>query len=308
MKDMSVEETVMEKSHCFLKSKKVVILLISVIVVLITGVVLGGSFILPKSICGAWELVVNPEVPVSTADEIPEADKVYYVFEKPDRYGRGEYHTCYQGGVEYFEYELLEEDSVKKINLGTENMEYKIKGSKLFGCAKLTVIFPEYTDESTGISYEAQEYVFEQADNPKYEMQSYKDYETDSALLGEKWTSNKRTLTYYYYNFTYTETVEFTDKGVMIIRYESADLGLDRYMYYSYTAKDGELTFSLVTDKETNYTLAYEFDENGNLKFVNDTTESSIFADAFFGDYTFYTSENLPEPTMALNDEVYFTE
>ncbi|MBQ7810389.1 MAG: hypothetical protein IJ346_05435 [Clostridia bacterium] len=289
-------------------NKGILLLLILTGAVLVSGVVIGASFALPKSISGSWELVVNPEVPSATADEIPDADKAYYVFEKPDRYGRGEYRTCYQGGVEHFGYELLKEGSVNKINLGSEDMEYKITGSKLLGCAELTIIFPEYTDESTGVSVEAQEYVFEQAQDPDYKNQAYKDYEADPALIGEKWASNERSLAYYYYSFPYTQTIEFLSEGVMVIRYESAELALDRYMYYSYTTNGSELTFSLVTDSEPKYTVAYELDADGNLTFINDTTKNSIFADAFFGEYTFYTPKNLPEATEASGNNSYFAE
>ena len=155
--------TVNEESKSSIKRKLIVFMVIALAVVLIAAGAIGVSFLLPEDISGAWELVVNPESDVATADEIPESDRAYYVFEKPDRYGRGDYHTCYQGGVEYDGYELLEENGVKKVNLGSEDMEYKITGSKLLGKAKLTIIFPEYTDEGTGVFYEAQEYVFEQA-------------------------------------------------------------------------------------------------------------------------------------------------
>ena len=307
MSDKTTEE-IREETKVVPKSKKLLIILIVLGVILIVAGAVGASYLLPKGITGTWELVINPEVAVSTADEIPEADKAYYVFDKPDRYGRGEYHTCYQGGVEYYNYELMEENKVKKINLGSEDMEYRVTGSKLLGDAKLTIIFPEYTDETTGVSYEAQEYVFEYAKNPDYVNQSYKDYVIDNGIVGEKYTSNERSLTYYYYNIPYTQTLEFTKSGVMIIHYESADLGLDRYMYYAYTAKDSELTFSLVTDKDTKYTVAYEVDESGNLRFTNDTTANSIFADAFFGDFVFYTQDNLPKVTEASSDEQYLTE
>lgn len=303
--EVKAEETTGKKG--FFKNKKLIILLIAVSVLFIAAIVVGGSFVLPKTVTGTWELVVNPEISQSTADEIPEGDKAYYVFEKPDRYGRGEYHTCYQGGVEYGRYELMEEASVKKINLGSADMEYRITGSKLLGNAKLTIIYPEFTDESTGATYEAEEYIFEQAKSPEYEKSSYKDYETDAGLIN-KWISNERTLSYYYYLFSYTQTVEFTPDGIMVIRYESEDLGLDRYMYYAYTVKDSEITFSLVTDKDTRYTVAYDFDEDDNLEFIDDTTSGSIFADAFFGDFTFYTSENLPAPTQVSADEMYLIE
>lgn len=291
------------------KKKSIRFLLIALsAVVVLAGLVIGGSFIIPKSITGTWELVVNPEAAVATADEIPESEKVYYVFDKSDRYGRGDGRLCYQGGVEPLKYELLEENKVQKINLGAEDMEYIIKGSKLLGCAELTLIYPEYTDESTGTYYEAQEYIFRQAKSVEYEKIAYKDFETDSRLISEIRTSNERTLAYFYYDIPYTQSVEFTDDGIMIIHYLSEELRLDRYMYYAYTAENSELTFSSVVDKETKYTLAYEFDENGNLRFINDTTSGSVFSDAFFGDFTYYTDENLPEPSTVVNNEMYFSE
>lgn len=297
-----------QKKTGILSNKLLLLLVIFLSIVFVAAVVIGVSFIAPKNIKGAWELVVNPELPAATADEAFDSDKAYYVFYKPDKYGRGEYYTCYQGGVEYYKYELLKEDSVNKINLGAENMEYRITGSKLLGNAKLTIIFPEYDNESTGETFEAQEYVFEQAKNPDYEKQCYKEFNTDSALTGEKWTSRERTLAYYYYEIPYTQSVEFTDDGIMKIRYESQDLALDRYMYYAYTAKDKELVFSLVTDKDTRYTLSYDFDEKGNLKFTDDKTASSMFADAFFGEFTFYTQDNLPQPTTSADINPDLTE
>lgn len=251
----------------------------------------------PKSVTGEWELTVNPEVAVATPDQIDDADRVYYIFEKPNRYGEGKLSICYQGGIEYREYKLTESDDVEKINLGSVDLDYKITGSKVLGNAKITLIYPEYTDETTGQTVKAQKYVLEQENAPDYKSESYDDYETDSALLSQ-WTSNERTLSYFTYLLTYVQTVEFTDDGVMVIHYESADLALDRYMYYAYTAKDNELTFSLVTDKDTKYTVAYEFDDDGNLKFTDDTTTDSIFADAFFGEFTYYTPQNLPDATQ----------
>ncbi len=305
MSDTTVNEKSQEPKSVFKKKGTLFVLIVLCVILLLAVLVIGGSFIVPKNITGAWELVVNPELP-ATQDEIPEGEKVYYVFDKADRYGRGECRLCYQGGVECLKYELLQEDEVQKINLGAKDMEYIITGSKLLGNAELTLIYPEYTDENTGAFFDAQEYVFEQAENPVYEKSSYKDYEVDEKLIN-KWASNERSLEYYYYKIPYVETVEFTENGVMIINYYSTDLGLDRYMYYAYSADGSQLTFSLVTDKETKYTIAYEFDQKGNLKFINDTTSASIFADAFFGDFTFYTAENLPEPTEA-SDDMYFTE
>ena len=112
--------------------------------------------------------------------------------------------------------------------------------------------------------------------------------------MGE-WATNERTLSYYVYELSYKETVEFKDNGIMTIHYESADLALDRVLYYAYTTEDDALTFSLVTDKDTEYTVLYSFDDNGNLRFINDDTSASIFADSFFSDVTYYPSDKLPE-------------
>ncbi len=304
-----IEETTENRGEAkgFFRSKKGLAVIIAIAVVLVLLIAVGLSFVLPKSIAGEWELTVNPEVAQATSDEIPESDRIYYVFEKPNRYGKGRWHIYYQGGVEHYDYELVEEDSVEKINLGSENLDYKITGSKLLGNLKLTLVYPEVTDESTGQTYEAQEYILEHTKAPDYEKASYKNYEVDPKLTGE-WATNERTLSYYFYTFSYVESVSIGDNGVMKIHYESEDLALDRYMYYAYTASGSELTFSLVTDKDTKYTVSYEFDESGNLRFLNDTTTNSIFADAIFGDVTYYTPDNLPAPTQATIDELYFSE
>ncbi len=279
------------------KSHTIIISIIAVLLVIVTVAVL-ISFLVPKSVEGSWELVVNPEVPQATADQIDDADRIYYVFGESNKYGQGEWKTLYDGGVEHYEYKLLEDDGVDKINLGAADLEYKITGSKLFGLAKMTILLPENTDEENTQEQEVQEYVFKQRKAPDYSKESYDGYTVDEQLIGE-WATNERTVSYFYYTLSYVQTVNFYDNGIMAIRYQSEDLALDRYMYYAYTAKDNELTFSLVTDKETKYTVKYQFDDNGNLKFFDDTTTTSIFADAFFGDFTFYTPENLPEATQA---------
>lgn len=276
-------------------NKKKIFVIISVIAIVLVAVgVVVFSFFSEKSIKGDWELIVNPEIAQSTPDEIEDSERVYYSFTKPGEYGDGTYKTYYNGGVEEGEYKLSEKGGKKYIYLGTENLEYKIKGSKLFGSAKLTITYPEYTNEQTGQSVAAQDYVFVQEKAPKYEKESYDSFKTEDSLLG-KWTTNDRSLAYYVYELSYTQTVEFMDNGILTIRYESTDLALDRYMYYAYTVEDNKITFSLVTDKDTEYTVSYEFDENGNLRFIDDKTSSSIFADAFFSDVTYYTPDNLPE-------------
>ncbi len=277
-------------------SKKLTVTISLIACLVIAGGVLLNSFLTPKTIEGSWELVVNPEIAEATADQIEDKDRVYYVFEKPNQYGQGEYKTIFDGGIEHYDYELSEDNGVEKVNLGASDLEYKITGSKMLGNAKMVITLPAYTDEQTGQKSQAQEYVFKQEKAPDYEKESYDDFDIDSKLISE-WATNERSVEYYMYSLPYTQTVTFNDNGIMTIHYESEDLALDRYMYYAYSAKDKSLTFSLVTDKDTKYTVKYDFDENGNLIFVDDKTSGSIFADAFFGEFTYYTPENLPEPT-----------
>lgn len=279
-----------------LKNKKLIISIIIVAVLLVAGLV-SYIFLAPKTISGDWQLTVNPEISSdATPDEVENSDKTYYKFSNPGEYGDGTYKTFYQGGVEEGQYKLSEKDGKKYIDMGAGEFEYTVTGSKFLKNSKLTVIYPEYTDEETGETYPAQEYVFCQALAPDYEKETYDSFEKDEKLLGE-WATNERTLTYLMYTLSYTETVNFKDNGIMTIHYESADLALDRYMYYAYTTKENELTFSLVTDKETKYTVKYEFDDNGNLKFIDDATSSSIFADSFFSNVIYYKPENLPKPS-----------
>ncbi|MCH5213462.1 MAG: hypothetical protein J1G06_10650, partial [Oscillospiraceae bacterium] len=146
------------------------------------------------------------------------------------------------------------------------------------------------TDEQTGQKSPADEYFFVQAKAPEYENESYDSFETDKLLVAE-WVTKERYVSYYDYKLSYTETVKFYDNGIMTIHYESADLALDRYLYYAYTVKNGALTFSLVTDKDTQYTVLYGFDEDGNLNFIEEDAPTSIFADAIFSDVTYYASD-----------------
>ncbi len=282
------------------KKKRIVISVVTVFVVLLLCVIL--SFIFPKSIKGEWELVVNPEITQATPDEVNDSDRVYYSFSKPNKYGEGSYTTYYDGGVEEGTYKLSEQDGKSLINLGTQDLEFKITGSKILRIAKLTITFPETTDEMTGESHPSEDYIFVLANAPNYEKESYDSFDKDNALIGE-WATNERTLSYYMYELSYTQTVEFFDNGIMTIHYESADLALDRYMYYAYSASDGELKFSPVTDKETEFSVSYEFDENGNLVFVEDNTNGSIFADEFFSTVTYYTPENLPQDATEIVSE-----
>ena len=280
------ESFMKEKS---IHKKRVVIAVIIAVVLIVSGVVV-YSFLAPKSIVGDWELIVNPEITTATPDEVQNSDNAYYTFDESEKNGSGVYKIYYDGGVEEGKYKLSEKDGKKYVNLGTEELEYKITGSKLFGGVGLTIIYPEYADEQTGQTTPAQEYIFVQAKAPEYENESYDTFETDKALETE-WVTNERFVSYYDYKLSYTETVRFNDNGIMTIHYESADLALDRYMYYAYTAEDGALTFSLVTDKETQYTVYYGFDEDGNLNFVEEKAPTSIFADAFFSDVTYYASD-----------------
>lgn len=239
-----------------------------------------------ETISGDWEMIVNPEITNIASDETDNSQKVYYTFSEPGKYGDGEYKTIFDGGIEAGEYKLSEKDGKSYINMGTVDLEYKIEGSEL------TVTYPESSDMQTGEKIQAEDYVFIRTKAPKYENDAYESFETDKALIAE-WVTEERTLSYYASELSYTETVEFLENGVMVIKYYSKDLLLDRYMYYAYTARDNTLLFSLVTDKETKYKVSYTLDKDGNLKFENDETSSSIFADAFFSDLTYYHKEEL---------------
>ena len=273
----------------FIHKQRLIISVVVAVVLIAAGVVV-YSFLAPKSLVGDWELVVNPEITKSTPDEAENSDRAYYTFGESDKNGNGVYKTYYDGGVEEGKYKISEKDGKKLINLGTEELEYRISGSGLFGGVSLTIIYPEYTDEQTGEKSPAQEYVFARAKAPEYENESYDTFETDKALVAE-WVTNERFVSYGDYKLSYTETVRLNENGVMTIHYESVDLALDRYMYYAYTAENGSLTFSLVTDKETKYTVLYSFDENGNLSFTEEDAPTSIFADAVFSDVTYYPSD-----------------
>lgn len=278
------------------KKRLLVFLLLAIFIVIAS--MIAFSFIAAKSIQGDWELVANPEISQATPDEISDSDRVYYTFSKPSKFGDGTYKTYYAGGVEEGTYKLSEKDGKELINMGTEDLEYNITGSKLLSNAKLVITYPEYTNEETGESTPAQDYVFEQAKAPKYEEMSFGTdrFEIDEKLIG-KWVTNERTLEYYMYELSYKQTVEFFDNGVFTIRYESEDLALDRYMYYAYSVNEGELCFKLVTGEDELYSVSYDFDENGNLVFIDDNTQGSIFADAFFSNVTYYTPDNIPKST-----------
>lgn len=267
----------------FMKKKTVMFGFLAAFILVFVGVLL-CAFCAPKTVNGDWELVVNPEISSATPDEAEESERVFYSFENQNGYGSGKYKTFFDGGVEEGEYRLSEKDETKFINLGTKDMEYDIVGVKLIKSAKLTVTYPETYDEQTGETTPAQDYVFAQAKAPEYEKMPFDSFAVDDALIGE-WTAD-RTLSYYANELSYTESVRFLDSGIMTIHYESTDLALNRYMYYAYSAEKSELTFALVTDLDTKYNVAYAFD-NGDLKFTNDDTSASIFADAFFSDAVF---------------------
>lgn len=297
-RDLIADENAVDSPNDKGNKKKKLKFLIIIAAAILVAVIIGVCFMIPNSVAGAWELTVNPEIGAATPDQVDESKKVYYVFEEPDKYGKGEWQTYYDGGVENHKYEFSEDKDKSKINMGSVDLEYEITGSKLFGTAKITLTYPEYTDEQTGKKVEAQTYVLEQANKPDYENNSYDEYTVDLELVGER-KSEERSVSYFQYSIPYTQTMTFNNNGVMTIRYESEGLALDRYMYYSYTTKDSKLTFSLVTDKENKFEVAYELDKDRNLKFIEDNTNGSIFADAFFGDITYYIPENLPKTTQA---------
>lgn len=266
-----------------LNKKKKLILTAVIVAALIAGalVVILVKMNAKQTISGDWEMIVNPEIVNFASDEEDSSPKVYYTFGKPGKYGDGEYKTIFDGGIEAGTYKLSEKDGKSYINMGTIDLEYKIKGSEL------TITYPESSDEQTGEVFPAEDYVFSRAKAPEYKKEAYDSFETDKALIAQ-WITEERSLSYYTNELSYTETVEFLENGVMIIRYYSEDLLLDRYMYYAYTAGDGTLIFSPVTDKETKYQVSYTLCNDGTLRFENDETTASIFSDAFFSDVTYY--------------------
>lgn len=266
---------------------KRLILIAFIAVILIAGalVICLARMNAKQTISGDWELIVNPEITNFPSDEADSSPKVYYTFSEPGKYGDGEYKTIFDGGIETGDYKLSEKDGKSYINMGTVDLEYKIER------AELTITYPESSDEQTGENSPAEDYVFTRAKAPEYEKEAFDSFEIDKSLIAE-WITEERTLSYYASELTYTEKVEFRENGVMVIRYYSEDLLLDRYMYYAYTAGDGTLIFSPVTDKEVKYQVSYTFDKNGELRFENDETTFSIFSDAFFSDVTYYRSSD----------------
>lgn len=264
------------------KKKKIILIAVTAAALTVGALVMCFVKMNAKStISGDWEMIVNPEI----ADSVNSSQKVYYTFSEPGQYGDGEYKTIFDSGVEAGDYKLSEKDGKSYINMGTVDLEYKIEGSEL------TITYPEGSDQQTGEETSAEHYVFSRAKAPEYEKEAYESFETDKDLITE-WVTEERSLSYYASELSYTETVEFLENGVMIINYYSEDLLLYRYMYYAYTAQDNTLIFSPVTDKETKYKVSYKLDKNGNLKFENDETSSSIFSDAFFSDVTYYHKED----------------
>ena len=277
----------MKKMKVKLSNKKIIIsIAVAAVLVLIAVFIIFRAFGGNQAINGDWELVVNPE----KTDAQENAGKAYYTFSKPGEHGDGEYKTIFDGGVEEGAYRLSENDGKRYIYLGTVDLEYSIKRQGIFGNTTLTITYPAQSDEETGEITPAQDYVFIRSKAPDYEKEAFSSFETDEVLIGE-WATKERTLSYLVNEVSYIQTVHFNDNGIMTIRYESVDLMLDRIMYYAYTARDGLLTFSLVTDKQTKYTVSYEVNSDGNLIFTQDDTSGSIFADAFFSDVTYYANK-----------------
>lgn len=225
----------------------------------------------PPTLNGDWELIENPEISDDSSGE-----KVFYTFSETGKYGDGTYKTIYDGGIETGDYKLSEKDGKEYINMGTGELEYILSDSEL------TVIYPADSEEQ-----DDEKYIFKRETAPDYENESYDSFEIDEDLISE-WITEERTLPYYTGELSYNETIRFNENGIMVINYLSEDLLLDRDMYYAYTAENHTLTFSSVTDKETKYSISYDFDEDGNLKFLNDETMASIFSDEFFSDVTYF--------------------
>lgn len=271
-------------------------IVVSIFLVLGSLFIFAPNLMMPKNILkGTWELTVNPDRIAEDDSKLKESDRTFYEFSKIDADGKGTWKSYNNGCVETGEFTIFKKSGKTYINLGGEDLEYKLKGNKNFNKAKFTLIYPEQKDPSTGQVFPASTYVMEQSPNPEYDKNTYNEYNTDSKILGE-WKSNERALQYFTEAIPYNQTVTFNDNGIMNIRYETE--GLNILSYYAYTVKDNKLTFSLVTDLKTKYTVEYNIDEAGNLKFVDTTTtQSPIFGDAFFGEYTYYRPDKISEST-----------
>lgn len=289
------------------KKKVNVKLLIAISSAVLVVLVIGALFLfaprvmMPKSaLKGTWEMTVNPDRISDENTELKESDRTYYEFTKVDKDGKGLWKSFSNGCVEEGEFVVFKKNGKRYINLGGDDLEYTIEGNSNFKKAKLTLVYPGFSDPSTGQVVAPSTYVLEQAANPEYDKKTYENYSVSSELIGD-WKTNERGLVYFTDSIPYNQTVTFKENGIMNIRYETE--GLNILSYYAYTVKDNKLTFSLVTDRETKYTIEYSFDESGNLKF-NDTTttQSPMFGDAFFGDYTYYRPQNLPQRTEEVTE------
>lgn len=287
-----------DKKSRLSKKKKVILTIVAVILALAIVFVCILVFA-DKTVKGSWLLVVNPEKPSATIDQIDENEKACYVFTEPGEYGDGTYTVYYNSSVEHGEYKLSNKKGVDYINMGTGDIRFEISGNKILGTAKMTLTLG--TDKDNDKKTKESVYVFEQTEAPKYTSMSYDNYNVDSKLL-KKWITNERYLSYMQYKLPYTQTVEFLDNGIMTINYVCEDMLTDVTLYYAYTIDGDKLYFSPVTNKEAKHMFDYKIDSNGNLKFINDTTTQSFNSDAFFSDVTYYTQDNLPQTTEAVTE------
>ena len=242
-----------------------------------------------KSITGAWSYKISYQDPTATSDEAKNLEtQGYYVFDKVNDKGVGTYHEYSQGAEQSGEYKVSVKDdkNVITINSNSENsadLYYEVTGVKLFGGAKLKLTQPEYTDQTTGQKVSEQSIELESSSGPDYESNTLDDYKVDESLLGT-WSSDERSLFYYYTSLPYSEKVEVLDNGIIKINYKQEDMSLDRTIYYAYTAEKGKLKLRRATSddiEEVKYSI-----KDGKLTFT-DKTQSSIFYDAIFGDVAY---------------------
>lgn len=279
------------------KPKKRIYIVCAIVLVVLMAVgslfLFAPNLMMPKSaLKGTWELTVNPDRIVEDEKNLKESERTFYELSKMDSDGKGTWKTYNNGCVEEGKYFVFDKDGKDYINFGGNDLEYKLEGNKNFNNAKLTLVFPEQTSSEYVIP--SSTYVLEQAESPEYDTKTYDGYKTESKLLGE-WKTNERELQSYAESVPCDQTVTFNDNGIMTSRCITAD-GPDILCYYAYTVKGDKLTFSLVTDLKTKYTVGYKIDADGKLRFLDDTkSQDPVFGGAVLGDFNYYRPEKLPK-------------
>lgn len=223
-----------------------------------------------KTIVGTWVLEVpNTNQQTSTADEAKK-QYVYYDFGDTDKDGKGQLSVYQDGLLEKSDYSITSENDTLKVTIGQTEFTYSIEGIKLFGTATLTITPPDTTDESTGQIKQSESYKFKQDSMPDLESDTYKDYKTESKLIG-KWSYSQE-MDYYGQSLSMSNQFEFKDNGILINTQKQVqgDNELEREYYFAYTVeKNNKIKLKLIStdeDYEVTYTLKgneLSFDNKG---------------------------------------------